>query len=212
MIKLHDAEIIHSLPPIIANQTWARAINYATSKMFHRILECAEASKTFSQVDKLNHSVLDIMAVDLRVSNYDQSYSLDVKRSLIKLALQYWATAGTKAATENVVRTILGDATISEWFEYDGKPGYFKILITDTTLTDKDILEFQRVVENVKRLSAWLDKIVLELKTEPLKVNVGFIENSFVAETVTQQRDGNEFHGFFIQEGAVEKYTVEEGA
>ena len=209
MINLHNAEILHSLPLVITKQPWAKAISYATSKMFERILDIAEASLTFSQVDKLDHKVLDILAVDLRVSNYDQAYTLEVKRKLVKLALQYWATAGTKAATEGVVQAILGDAKIIEWFEYNGDPGYFKIAITDTQLTDKDVLEFQRVAENVKRLSAWLDKIVLELETKPEKIVIGFIESSFTSETVTQKHDGNRFHGFFIQTGVVEEYKME---
>lgn len=207
MINIKDAQITNCLPSIIANQTWAKAVSYATSKMFRRILETAEASRTFSKVDELNHDVLDILATDLRVSNYKQTFSLDLKRKLVKFALQYWATAGTKAATQEVVKTIFGDAAVSEWFEYGGEPGYFKIAITDTTLTDSDVLEFKRVAENVKRLSAWLDKIVLETE-EKARMYIGFIKHDFALETVTQQRDGNEFHGFFTQLGAVEEYVM----
>lgn len=208
MIKLKDAEIINSLPSIIGNQTWAKAISFATSQMFKLILTMADATQTFSKVDELDHDVLDILATDLRVSNYNQSYSLDLKRKLVKFALQYWATAGTKAATEEVVKAIFGDASISEWFEYGGEPGYFKISITDTALTDADVLEFKRVAENVKRLSAWLDKIVLEMKTDPLTVHLGIIELDFTAETIKQKRDGNEFYAFFTQFGAVEEHIM----
>lgn len=207
MINLKNAQITDSLPSIIANQPWAKAVSYATSQMFRRIIEMAEASRTFTRVDELDHNVLDVLATDLRVSNYKQTYPLDLKRKLVKFALQYWATAGTKAATEEVVRTIFGDASISEWFEYGGEPGYFKIAITDTTLTDADVLEFKRVAENVKRLSAWLDKIVLEME-EKAQMYVGIIEHEFTSETVTQQRDGNEFHGFFAQLGVVEEYIM----
>lgn len=209
MIKLKEASLVNSLPTIISQQPWAKAISYATSQMFRNILEMADASLTFCRVDSLEHDVLDVLATDLRVSNYKQSYPLDLKRRLVKLALQYWATAGTKAATEDVVRAIFGDASISEWYEYGGEPGFFRISLSDTTLTDKDVLEFRRVAENVKRLSAWLDKIVLELQSDPLKIRVGIIEHDYSAETVTQRRDGNEFHGFFTQLGAVEKYIME---
>ena len=208
MIKLKDAEIINSLPSIIGNQTWAKSISFATSQMFKLVLTMADATQTFSKVDELDHDVLDILATDLRVSNYNQSYSLDLKRKLVKFALQYWATAGTKAATEEVVKAIFGDASISEWFEYGGEPGYFKISITDTALTDADVLEFKRVAENVKRLSAWLDKIVLEMKTDPLTVHLGIIELDFTAETIKQKRDGNEFYAFFTQFGAVEEHIM----
>lgn len=208
MIKLKDAEIINSLPSIIGNQAWAKAISFATSQMFKLILTMADATQTFSKVEELDHDVLDILATDLRVSNYNQSYSLDLKRKLVKFALQYWATAGTKAATEEVVKAIFGDASISEWFEYGGEPGYFKISITDTALTDADVLEFKRVAENVKRLSAWLDKIVLEMKTDPLTVHLGIIELDFTAETIKQKRDGNEFYAFFTQFGAVEEHIM----
>lgn len=207
MINLKDAQITNSLPSIVSNQSWAKAISYATSRMFRLILDMADASLTFCKVDELDHAVLDILATDLRVSNYKQDYSLDLKRKLVKFALQYWATAGTKAATEGVVQTLFGDAKITEWFEYGGEPGYFKIVINDTTLTDKDVLEFRRVAENVKRLSAWLDKIVLEIE-ENAKMYFGIIEHDFTSETHSQQRDGNEFHGFFAQFGTVEEYIM----
>lgn len=209
MINLYDAKIVDCLPSVVANQTWAQAISYAMSEVFRRFLDCVEASGTFAQVDKLDHDVLDILAVDLRVSNYDQAYPLELKRKLVKLALQYWATAGTKAATEEVVQAIFGDATITEWFEYDGTPGCFKIEINDTRISDKEAIKFQRVAENVKRLSAWLEKIVLELKTDPHKIRVGLIECSHTLETVVQQHDGNRFHGFSIQTGTIEEYIME---
>ena len=68
-------------------------------------------------------------------------------------------------------------------------------------------MEFKRVAENVKRLSAWLDKIVLEME-EKAQMYVGIIEHDFTSEAVTQQRDGNEFHGFFAQLGVVEEYIM----
>lgn len=208
MIKIQDAEMIHSLPPIIANQPWAKAMSYAVSQMFKRILIMAEATLTFSKVERLDHNVLDILATDLRVSNYKQSYSLALKRKLVKFALQYWATAGTKAATEEIVQSIFEDATITEWFEYGGTPGCFKIITKDTALTDADILEFKRVAENVKRLSAWLDKIVIEIEAGPMMVHLGVIEWDFIAETIEQQREGNRFFGFITQLGEVEKYIM----
>lgn len=211
MIKIQDAEIINSLPAIIANQPWARAASYATSQLFKRILAMAEATLSFSKIESLDHDVLDILATDLRVSNYKQSYSLELKRKLVKFALQYWATAGTKSATEEVVNSIFGDAAVSEWFEYGGEPGYFKISITDTTLTSSDVLEFERVAENVKRLSAWLDKVVLEIESGPLALFHGIYEYDFVAETLKQQRDANEFHGFFVQMGVIDKYYMQKG-
>lgn len=208
MIKIQDAEIIHSLPPIIANQPWARAASYATSQVLKMVLSLIKGTLTFSNVENLDHDVLDVLATDLRVANYKQSYSLDLKRKLVKFALQYWATAGTKAATEEIVQSIFEDATITEWFEYGGTPGCFKIITKDTALTDDDVLEFKRVAENVKRLSAWLEKIVIEIETEPMTVHLGVIEWDFIAETIEQQREGNLFYGFITQLGEVEKYIM----
>lgn len=210
MIKLRDAEIVDCLPQILGNQPWVEAISFATARMFQKIIELADLTRSYSAVDSLDDAVLDILAVDLRIVQYNQSFMVDVKRRMVKFALQYWATAGTVAATDEIVQQIFGDSQIEEWYEYGGRPGCFKVEFTDTEVTEIDAENFIKTVENVKRLSAWLDKIVMNLRTEHLDQYVGFFKMDSDTETTRQLRDPNAFWGFFNQETNFETYTMEE--
>ena len=177
MINLRDAFPHHSLPEIVGKQPWAAALSYAVGLMWHRLLDIADATRSFSGINGVTrHDVLDALAVDLKVAHYDTSYPIEVKRKLIIFALQYWATAGTLNATQEVVDKVLGNGYIIEWYQYGGEPGCFRIRITDNTLTDADIMKFKEVAENVKRLSAWLDRLVLDMENDPWTHRYGFIE------------------------------------
>lgn len=209
MIKLRDAQITDSLPDILCKQPWVQAISYAVAQGFRTMLDCADRARTYSMVDALGHDVLDALAVDLYVQHYDRTFDLDTKRRLIKFALQYWSTAGTVAATEKVARLIFGEADITEWFEYAGHPGCFKIAISDTRLTDADVLRFKAAAEQNKRLSAWLDKVMLEMAAKDFLKFVGIISADGETDTHTQQRDPDRFFAFYPQETESTTYTME---
>ncbi len=38
---------------------------------------------------------------------------------------------GTPYAVEQVIQTYFGDGEVSEWFEYGGQPGMFKVVTTN---------------------------------------------------------------------------------
>ena len=197
MIKLTEAEPIHSVPPIIAAQNWAKALSYAVAQMWRRLFVLADATRTYSEVDKIDrHDVLDAMAVDLLINMYDSSDPIERKRELIKYALQYWATAGTVQATEEILNKTMGEGRVTEWYEYGGNPGCFKVLITNNEITLDEINRFLRVVENVKRLSAWLDAIVINLVNDPMTEYNGFVVHDLKKDETKQQRQPNMFVGF----------------
>ena len=200
MIKLRDACITDSLPDILCKQPWVQAIGYAVSCAFRDLLDCADRARTYSLVDALGHDVLDALAADLYVRHYDRAFDLDTKRRLVKFALQYWATAGSVSATEKVARLIFGEADITEWFEYGGNAGCFKIAITDTLLTDADVLRFKEAAEQNKRLSAWLDTVLLEMAAKDFREYVGFVSADAGTDTYMQKRDPNLYYAFFLFE------------
>lgn len=205
MINLRNAELTDSLPEIVGRQPWAKAISYAVSQLIYRLLDMADVTRSFSAVDEIKrHDILDALAVDLLVVQYDTNYDIETKRKLIKYALQYWATAGTKKATEDVLKKILNDGFITEWYEYGGDPGYFKVNLSNNEITTNDIIKFKGVAENVKRLSAWLDKVVLDMVNDPQTQRVGFIEHTATFEETKQKREPNQFYGFIIQESVAE--------
>lgn len=174
MIKLEDALLTDSIPEVIGRQPWAQAIAKAVRKQMRRLIGYADRTTLYAAIDNLPDGVLDIMAADLRVPQYSDSYSIAIKRSLIKGASSYWSQAGTRAAVESLCRDIFGDAVVSEWYEYGGEPGYFKVSTTNPAITEENVSEFKAAVEAVKRLSAWIDTVELILSAPGMTQVTGF--------------------------------------
>lgn len=170
MISLYNASILDGLPTIIAEQVWAQGMAAAVKKEMQKILTLAAKARLYAAVDIMPESVLDLMAIDLKVHEYDQSFDIEKKRELIKTSLHRWSKAGTKAAVEELCTKIFGDAHIIEWYEYEGRPYYFKVTCNNAQVTDQDIERFQKAINSIKRLSAWLDNIELILSIEPFNM------------------------------------------
>lgn len=168
MIKLYDALITQSLPDILGEQPWCIALAKVIRKQIRKTMLAGEKSRTYSAIDQGDHKVLDVLAAEMRTPGYSESFSLQVKRSLVKGTLAYYSHAGTAEALKVVCAEIFGDAAVLEWYEYNGRPGYFKITTNSPSVTDNTINEFIKTAERVKRLSAKLDgiEVVLSAKQE----------------------------------------------
>lgn len=170
MISLYNASILDGLPAIIKEQVWAQAMSKAVQKEIRKILDYAKIAPLYAAIDMQKEQVLDLMAIDLKVHEYSQKFEITKKRSLIKESLARWSKAGTKYAVEELCTKIFGDSHITEWYEYEGRPHYFKVTCTNSQVTEKDIDAFKKAVESIKRLSAWLDgvELILHVETMPL--------------------------------------------
>lgn len=187
MIKLRDALLTDALPEIIGEQPWAKAMSTAIRIQTRKLLDFADRVQLYAAVQIVPEQILDVMAYDLRVPQYSENYEIGVKRALIQGALTYWSKAGTKAAVEDICRDIFGDATVIEWFEYGADPGYFKVTTTNPEITEENVHEFRRVIESVKRLSAWLDRVELILSTPNMEQKYGFAVHISTHHTLMQQ-------------------------
>lgn len=173
MIKLNGSRFTDIMPENLAEHPEVQAIAYAVGRQIEKLCAYADGARTYAAIQSMPEKVLDLLAVELRTPAYDETYSIKIKRALIEGTLLFYTQMGTPAAVERIIETIFGDGYISEWWEYGGKPHHFKAYTTNPSITEKDVEEFQRVLGTVKRLSAWLDEIVLELSTKPVEIYVG---------------------------------------
>lgn len=174
MISLRKAKLTDALPQILAKEPWAQAMAYAVNKQLNRLLTYADGVLIFASIDKMPDKILDILAVELRLPYYDPTYTTAVKRELVKGALQYWATAGTVESLTKILINIFGDAEIEEWFEYGGAPGYFRIVTGNPNVTGETLAQFTKTAQDVKRLSAWLEEVLVDMGLPNMDIFHGF--------------------------------------
>lgn len=173
MIKLSGSRFTDIMPENLAEQPENQALAYAVGRQVEKLLAYADGARTYAAIYAVPEKVLDLLAVELRTPSYDENFSIKVKRTLIAESLLFYAQMGTPAAVNRIIETIFQAGHISEWWEYGGKPYHFKAYTTNPAITSDDVEEFKRVLGTVKRLSAWLDEIVLDLSTPPAEVFVG---------------------------------------
>ena len=119
-------------------------------------------------------AALDLLAVELRTPVYKQTYSVAIKRALVKESLIFYDQMGTPAAVNRIIEAVFGVGYIKEWWECGLQPHHFKAYTTNPVVTAANVQEFKEVLNSVKRLSSWLDEVVLDLSTDAAQPKVGF--------------------------------------
>ena len=167
MINIHEGQITDLLSNSLRHNPETMAVAYAVLQEKRRILALAERTRLMAAVDSLEERILDYLAVELRTPAYEDSLPLETKRTLIKGTLPYYASLGTPAAVDWVIKAVFGNGGIEEWFEYGGDPHHFQVNIPIAgMITPKMMEELRRMIASVKRLTSWLDSIITYLELD----------------------------------------------
>ena len=94
----------------------------------------------------------------------DEAQNEQYRRTLLKTAKKTWRAAGTAGAMETVLRALMPNMRVSEWYEYGGEPYHFRIS-TGQGPDDAPIsVEYiSRMIGVYKRASAVLDGLSTDL-------------------------------------------------
>lgn len=161
MIKLSGSRFTDIMPENLAEQTEIQALAYAVGRQVEKLPAYADGARTYATIYAVPEKVLDLLAVELRTPYYDENFSLPTKRALIQETILFYTQMGTPAATEKIVSSIFGRGYIKEWFEYNGEPHHFRVIVENMEAVEKLLGEFLNVLRAVKRLSSWLDSVTV---------------------------------------------------
>lgn len=178
MTNLYDSQIVDILPDNLKTDPSCMALSDTITKQMKQMLKYARNINIYACIDRLPSKILDLLAIEFRTQYYIQNLSIDVKRILIKNTLSWYERAGTPSAVEELITAIFGYGKEVEWYEYGGKPGYFKIEATNQSINKQQQKEFLQMLAHVKRKSAWLDSIEIITNGESM-INI------FLASTDT---------------------------
>ena len=114
----------------------------------------------YPAIDSLNEHLIDYLAVQMHVDEYDDTENLDVKRQQVKQSFLLHRLKGTKYAVQKAVSTVYQSAKVEEWPEYSGEPYHFRVTgITAPMNETKTINKLVRLINAYKNTRSWLDYV-----------------------------------------------------
>lgn len=158
MSKIKDADFLTTFPPALRQDEGMLALGRLIAEELHITAGETKKNIIYANIEELSETWLDVLAYDLHVDWYDYDYPIEAKRAIIRDNVRVHQKLGTKAAVEMALGGIHPQSEIEEWFDYDGEPFCFRIVL-DTTKSRvaADYDEIVRTVDIYKRLTAHLD-------------------------------------------------------
>ncbi len=174
MIKsLQDARITDALPRIVGGQDWVKAFAGSLGAVQEKILDFADSSQIYTALDSVPESILDALAVNWKIDWYDTGYTLEQKRRTVQNAIMIRRQMGTVKSVRLLLDSVYPGSALEEWFQYGGEPGYFRIVSADQAIGYYGAVGLLHALDYVKRLSAWLEVIILEITGPPFEEKPG---------------------------------------
>lgn len=165
-MKLSNIEFVRLLPRFMRDDKAVQGLAAGIDQIVPQLAASISLLPSWDCLDYLSEEELDALAWELNIIWYNTDADIAIKRELIKNSDKVYAHLGTKWAVENVIRSYFWDGYISEWFEYDGEPGHFRVFSANPTLNNERLTEFLNLLDKVKRASAKLDGITITLSGE----------------------------------------------
>lgn len=162
MTDIKSVSLLDLLPTSIRYDPKVIAFAKALDEQLREATDQIYQLPFFSRLDNLDDEEADALAWQLHVDFYDVTLPIEQKRELVKNAISFHRHKGTPAAVEELISILFGTGQVEEWFEYGGEPGYFRVRTSDPSATNERAQEFVQAIDSVKRLSAWLEAVILE--------------------------------------------------
>lgn len=164
-MKLSEMEFIRLLPQFMRDDAAVKGLSVAMDIIIPQLSESVKYLTTWDQIDNLSEEELDDLAWELNILWYETDADISIKREVVKNSDKVYQHLGTKWAVENVIRSYFETGYIKEWFEYDGQPGRFRVYSSNPEITGSRLPSFMNLLYKVKRASAKLDAIWLEMES-----------------------------------------------
>ena len=180
-MKLSDLEFIKLLPQFMRNDDAVRGLAAGIDSIVPQLIVSFDNLSTWDRIEHLSAAELDDLAWELNIAWYDKGAPLEVKRNIVRDSDKVYKKLGTKWAVENVITTYFGEGYIEEWFQYGGEPGRFRVFSTNPTLNESKFTEFINLLNKVKRASAQLDGVFINL-TGQMNLSAGIALHEYGEE------------------------------
>lgn len=165
-MNLKDVDILKLCPAFMREDKSNQILANGANNIFRTWADNIDRLSVIDQIDKLTEEELDQLASDKNIFWYDTKANIAIKRLLIKNSKLVFNRLGTVWAVESVMNDYLPKSELQEWFDYDGEPGYFRLITNNTDILRTDIQIFLNILKGIKRRSVWLESIILKFEQE----------------------------------------------
>lgn len=161
-IRLENVDAEELLPGFMREDDTDKSLAESTSNYLQDMAGSMKVLKKWTDdaIDVMSETYLDLIAYELNITWYLYDADISQKREIIKNARRIHWKLGTVWAIEQVLAIYFTSASVTEWFEYGGTPGHFKISTQYPELYVNDA-NFVKVLNSVKKYSQILDEVSL---------------------------------------------------
>lgn len=151
--------MVSLLPKILQDES-----NQALEKASANVLDVDMSSMMIYLIDHLDSKYLPLLAENFHILG-DEGWNFceteKEKRELLKAAIPLHQYKGTKYAVLRVLDVMNLNGTLEQWFEYDGIPYHFKLVLKvfDKKLDEETEIKLLRLINIFKNKRSILDSI-----------------------------------------------------
>lgn len=149
---IYNADYSDCLPEALKKDPKMVALANATAEALLDISGIMDTVLIYSRFDELPEELVDILAYDMHVDWYDYNYPLEAKRDLVKNSVKVHKKMGTKYAIETALGSLFPESEVEEWFQYEGEPGHFHIILDATTRNHGRLCSYYPGGKNVQEI------------------------------------------------------------
>lgn len=160
---VYDIDFTRALPLPLKNDENMLTLGRVIARELQENIRLARLSIIYARIDDLEEEVLDVLANDLHVDWYEDSYPIEAKREVIKNSVKVHKRLGTKYAVETALGSVFPYSEVEEWFEYGGTHHRFRIVLDMTKAkAPADYFQIVSTAKFYKRLTAHLDEVIYQ--------------------------------------------------
>lgn len=162
-MTISNLEFIRLLPAFMRKDGAVIGLSKAMDALMPPIADAAKKLSRWDRIDTMNDAELDEMSYELNILWYDNTATTAAKREVVKNSDRVYKRLGTQWAVENVIEAYFGDGYVMNWYEYGGEAGHFRVYSSNPSINAEKLTEFLDILDKVKRKSAILDGIYINL-------------------------------------------------
>lgn len=130
--EITSANLLSTFPYVLSRDNNKAALASSISDELQRLYSGDDTLIIYANINKLDEPLLDILAKDYKVDWYLYEGTLESKRAQMLSCFYVHRHLGTKKALLFALSDICPGTEVEEWFEYDGRPYYFRIILDVT--------------------------------------------------------------------------------